>query len=127
MNSGINLSQDPTDDYIRKNLLFDFYGGLLTKHQQNVYSLRFHEDCSLAEIANQLKITPQAVVDILKRVTARLETLESTLGAVKRNEQQKSHIEEIKSALKNLEDPSFVDLDKAFTRIRVAANLLDEL
>ncbi|MCL2603896.1 MAG: DNA-binding protein [Defluviitaleaceae bacterium] len=67
-----------------KNLLFDFYGALLTEHQRICFSLYHMEDNSLAEIGEELDITPQAVSDMLKRTTKKLERYEEKLGLVQR-------------------------------------------
>jgi predicted DNA-binding protein YlxM (UPF0122 family) len=67
-----------------KNLLFDFYGALLTEHQRLCFSLYHAEDNSLSEIGEELDITPQAVSDMLKRTTKKLERYEEKLGLVQR-------------------------------------------
>jgi hypothetical protein len=67
-----------------KNLLFDFYGALLTEHQSHCFSMYHMEDCSLAEIGGDLNITPQAVSDMLKRTIKKLEKFEEKLGLVQR-------------------------------------------
>lgn len=67
---------------LRMSLLFDFYGPLLTKRQQHVFQLYFHDDLSLGEIAEQLEISRQGVYDLLKRASAILEDLEAKLGLV---------------------------------------------
>ncbi|MEG2406733.1 MAG: hypothetical protein RSB05_06630 [Clostridiales bacterium] len=45
------------DEYGRKALLFDVYGPLLTKRQQEIYDLVHGEDMSLGEIAENLAIS----------------------------------------------------------------------
>ncbi|HHW41442.1 MAG TPA: YlxM family DNA-binding protein [Syntrophomonadaceae bacterium] len=64
----------------RMVLLYDFYGKLLTPKQQEVVRLYYEEDLSLGEIAEELKITRQAVYDILKRSEQALEKYERKLG-----------------------------------------------
>ena len=61
-----------------------FYGGLLTEKQRMVLSLHCEEDLSLAEIAQEVGISRQAVHETLTRAASRLEELENALGAAKR-------------------------------------------
>ena len=58
---------------LRMSLLFDFYGALLTERQQDVFQLYFGDDLSLGEIAEELRISRQAVYDTLRRVGLILE------------------------------------------------------
>ena len=64
----------------RMALLSDFYGKLLTDRQQEVIRYYYEQDLSLGEIAENLKITRQAVHDNLKRAERALEDYELKLG-----------------------------------------------
>ena len=61
-------------------LRFDCYGKLLTARQQRLYRLYYCENYSLAEIAAALRITRQAVSDLLRRTRARLRRYDAALG-----------------------------------------------
>lgn len=76
------------DKTLRKSLLFDFYGGLLTSRQQAIYQLYFHDDLSLAEISEQYDVSRQAIYDILKRTSQALEGYEEKLGLVAKYEKE---------------------------------------
>ena len=65
-------------------MLFDFYGSLLTERQNHVFTLYYMEDYSLAEVGHELGITPQAVLDMLKRSVKSLEKYESKLGFIQK-------------------------------------------
>ena len=67
---------------MRKSLLYDYYNGLLTNKQRDIYALYYHNDMSLSEIAENSDTTPQAVSDMLKRVEKLLEKYESHLRLV---------------------------------------------
>src|SRR5437899_5616133 len=60
--------------------LFERYGALLTKHQQEVLDLSLRSDWSLAEIADHQGTSRAAVHDIVKRSTDALEEFERRLG-----------------------------------------------
>ena len=76
------------EDIQRKNLLFDYYGGLLTEKQRDCFSMHYLDDFSLAEIGEQSGITPQAVADLLKRANILLEKYEQKLGLVEKHNNQ---------------------------------------
>jgi predicted DNA-binding protein YlxM (UPF0122 family) len=64
----------------RNLALFERYGPLLTKHQQDVLDLSLRSDWSLAEIANHEGTSRAAVHDIVRRSTEALEEYERRLG-----------------------------------------------
>ncbi|HWP96504.1 MAG TPA: YlxM family DNA-binding protein [Syntrophomonadaceae bacterium] len=61
-------------------LLNDFYGPLLTAKQRDVMHLYYENDWSLAEIAQSMDISRQAVYDLLHRASGALEDYETRLG-----------------------------------------------
>lgn len=68
----------------RSNLLYDFYSGLLTPRQREVFFMHWMEDMSYSEIGAALGISPQAVQDMLKRATGKLAHFEKNLGLVEK-------------------------------------------
>ena len=86
-----------------RNLLFDFYGPMLTEKQAACFTMRFLEDCSLTEIAQELGISPQAVVDFINRAVARLERSEKQLGLVRKFAEQQASAKDILAKLDELE------------------------
>jgi hypothetical protein len=68
------------DKLIKISILFDFYGKLLSKKQYDVIDMYYNNDLSLSEIAEEMKITRQAVFDILKRAEEKLIEYEDILG-----------------------------------------------
>jgi predicted DNA-binding protein YlxM (UPF0122 family) len=63
----------------RIEMLYDFYGDLLTDRQKMIMQLYYEQDLSLGEIANELQISRQAVADNLKRSEAALEKYEEKM------------------------------------------------
>jgi predicted DNA-binding protein YlxM (UPF0122 family) len=70
------------EDAAKMNLLYDFYGGLLKKKQQEIFRMYYAEDLSLAEIADGRGVSRQAVHDALKKSVTALEDCEKELGLV---------------------------------------------
>ncbi len=68
------------DKFAWVNLLYDFYGRLLTERQQKIMELYYEQDLSLGEIAAEINISRQAVYDAIKRAGATLENYEEKLG-----------------------------------------------
>ena len=69
---------------VEQGLLYDFYGQLLTAHQQKIYELAVYEDLSYNEIAEQEGISRQAVHDLVRRTTSLMQRYEETLGMIRR-------------------------------------------
>ncbi|MEY8445180.1 putative DNA-binding protein [Enterococcus ratti] len=63
----------------RMNALFEFYSTLLTEKQMNYMELYYADDFSLGEIAEEYKVSRQAVYDNIKRTSKILEDYEKKL------------------------------------------------
>jgi 16S rRNA (guanine1207-N2)-methyltransferase len=66
----------------RANRLFDAYGALLTVQQRRLLQRYYQDDLSLGEIAEQTRVSRQAVHDGLRRALAALERYEDALRLV---------------------------------------------
>ncbi|MGI5912086.1 MAG: YlxM family DNA-binding protein [Syntrophomonadaceae bacterium] len=103
-------------------LLKDFYGPLLTEKQQNVLNLHYENDWSLGEISNNMKITRQAVYDILKRAEIALQNYEKRLGLVARFMETRHRLQEVYTLIDKLESQG--DKNKALQVLREISDLL---
>ena len=65
--------------------LFDSYGRLLTARQQAIFHLSFDEDFTLAEVAETMGISRQAVHENLRKGYERLEDVDAKLQLLSRN------------------------------------------
>jgi len=72
------------DKIAEVSLLYDFYGQLLTKKQQNVMELYHEENYSLSEIATEFSISRQGVHDALKNAEKALYDYEKKLGLMQK-------------------------------------------
>lgn len=75
--------------------LYDFYGELLTKRQQQVYESVVLEDYSLSEVAEDLGISRQGVHDMIKRCNKTLEEYEEKLHLVEKFLNIRRQVQEI--------------------------------
>lgn len=64
------------------SMLYDFYGNLLSKSQNEVMALYHEDNLSLSEIAEELGQTRQAVHYTLRKAEKALESYEEKLGLV---------------------------------------------
>ncbi len=79
-------TENQMEKIVEQGRLFDFYGQLLTAHQQHIYRQLVHDDLSLIEIAEAEGISKQAVHDLVRRCTALMQKYEKTLGMIGRFE-----------------------------------------
>lgn len=80
----------------RNIALLDFYGELLTKHQQDILDEYFNEDLSMNEIADNYMISKSAVQDLIKRSLSQLNEYEKTLKLIDKDKKLEGIIEEMK-------------------------------
>ena len=83
---------------VRVNMLLDFYQGLLTEKQRMFLQYYYHDDYSLGEIAEEFKISRQAVYEHIKRAQRTLEEYESKLRLVEKHEARRGLLDELRKA-----------------------------
>jgi predicted DNA-binding protein YlxM (UPF0122 family) len=76
------------------NLLYDFYGQLLTGRQRDTIEFYYGQNLSLGEIAAELEVTRQAVHDALKRAELLLGRYEEKLGLAGKHLDQQDRLKE---------------------------------
>lgn len=90
-------------DALEMTLLFDYYGELLTERQRMCFDLRYNQDLSLGEIAQELRVSRQGVYDNLNRAEALLRNMEEKTGCVRRDLQCRRAARSILTAAQRLE------------------------
>lgn len=114
------------DKITEVSLLYDFYGQLLSKRQQEVMSLYYEENLSLSEIAEEFSISRQGVHDALKNAEKSLHQYEAKLGLVSRFEKSRRAVEmidrQIEAVIDKNRDNS--DLVSSLAEIR---SVIDEM
>ena len=95
-----SMENNDIEKYINQGILYDFYGKLLTQHQQRIYEDVVFNDLSLSEIAENEGISRQGVSDIIKRCNKSLVSYEEKLGLIKKFDETKSYVKEIQRIVK---------------------------
>ncbi|MBO5335738.1 MAG: DNA-binding protein [Lachnospiraceae bacterium] len=99
-------------------LLYDFYGELLTAHQQSIYEDAVYNDMSLSEIGEAHGISRQGVHDLIKRCDRILQEYESKLHLVEKFMGAREKIKEIEK---------LTELDSQNSRMQRIRELSQEL
>ncbi len=99
---------------VKISMLNEIYGKLLTQKQFEMINDYYNQDLSLSEIAENNKITRQAVRDILKKGEKKLFEYEEKLLFMKRTLNQEKRIEKVLAELtkiqKNDSDKQIADV-----------------
>ena len=104
------------DELLKQALLYDFYGELLTKRQQQI---------SLGEIARDAGISRQGVHDLVKRCDRTLQEYEEKLHLVSRFLTVKEQIHKIREIL-DQEPAEDISVLKSEIR-KISDEILEEL
>lgn len=113
---------------VEQGLLYDFYGELLTRHQQEIYEAVVYENLSLGEIAETHGISRQAVHDIVKRCDRTLSEYEQKLKLVARFTDIKEKIFEINRLSEQYESGGATEPASDGAKIReLSKQILEEL
>lgn len=102
------------EDRFKISILVDLYGVLLTDKQRDILILYYNDDLSLAEIAEIMNTSRQAVFDLIKRCHKMLLEYESKLNLLE-SENKKN---DIKNNLLNMldslskQDTDIIEIEK---------------
>ena len=116
------------DSIVKKSLLFDFYGELLTDHQKKVYNEYIQNDLSVTEMAGLLGISRQGAHDMIRRCEKIMNDYESRLGLLGHYGNVKKMVAEIQRCageLRECRDPA--EAEKKIARIaKISGDILEE-
>jgi len=107
----LSMENNDIEKYINQGTLYDFYGRLLTVHQQRIYEDVVFNDLSLSEIAENEGISRQGVSDLIKRCNKALVSYEEKLGLIKKFDETKSYVKEIQRIVgiyQNIKDEKLI-------------------
>ena len=107
-------------------LLYDYYGELLTERQRQCIDLRYNQDLSLAEIAEELGVSRQGVFDNIARAESRMLKMEEKTGFVRRSLHSRKVAQTIRSVLEELNSNPDPAVRQAARRISDAVMSIEE-
>ena len=113
-------------DAVEMLLLFDYYGDMLTERQRMCLDLRYNQDLSLAEIAEELGVSRQGVHDNIIRAEAHLQKMEAKTGCVRRYLQSRDAMRTILTSVKKLENHADPLVRETAAAIAKAAKSIEE-
>lgn len=103
------------------SLLLDIYGNLLTGKQRDAMDMYVNLDYSLSETAENLAVSRQAVLDLIKRSSDKLLGLEAQLGVMDKYKRTLEQADEIERLAKGAEAEG--EIRQRLARLR---NIWDE-
>ena len=113
-------------DAVTMLLLFDYYGDLLTERQRMCLDMRYNQDMSLAEIAEELGVSRQGVHDNIIRAEAHLGKMEEKTGCVRRYLQGRSAVATILESVAELQKHTDPFVRETALKIADAASAIEE-
>ncbi|HHX29172.1 MAG: sigma factor-like helix-turn-helix DNA-binding protein [Bacillota bacterium] len=99
------------------SVLFDLYGEMLAPRQQEVLTLKLHEDLSLMEISERLGISRQACDDALKRGQRALRQLEERIGLRERICSEEALVSDIVAKLRSMNSENWREVRDMCLRV----------
>lgn len=82
-----------------QGILYDFYGALLTEHQQKICEAYIYDDLSLSEIADQEGISRQGVHDLLGRCFTKMRECDEKLHLMEQFSRSAKCLKELRELL----------------------------
>lgn len=109
---------DELQKIVNQDLLFDFYGDLLTEHQKRIYEEVVFNDYSISEVAKDEGVSRQSIHDMVRRTSEQLLLYEEKLKMVGKFREDRETAEKIKEQAEGLKkdgDPLRIEKILALT------------
>ena len=110
--------------FVEQTLLYDFYGELLTEHQQKIYEEAVFDDFSVSEIARDEGISRQGIHDLIKRCNKILDDYEARLHLVERFLKIREDVKQIDALTKSPDTDTKGRMEQISA---IASKILEEL
>ena len=99
-------------DALEMTLLFDYYGSMLTDKQRECFDMRYNQDLSLGEIADELEVSRQNVHELITRSAQKLRKYEAALGSMKRAEETAKQLKHALSLMESIRTANENDVSR---------------
>ena len=109
-----------------RTLLLDYYGDLLTPRQRLCFDMRYNQDLSLGEIAEELGVSRQGVYDTLNRAESVMRNMEAKTGCIANSVRCRRVCMELEQIASELSDFSDARMQSLSARVRSAVQALEE-
>ena len=98
-------------------MLLDFYGMMLSDKQRETTELYYNEDMSLSEISEICGISRAGVRDRIVKSEVILASFEEKLGLIKRFQDMKAEISNIRQALIDSQESGTIPIDEIISKL----------
>ncbi len=95
-------------DFVYYGKLLEIYGNLLSRDRQEIMTMYFQYNNTLAEIAQQRGISRQAVLDAVDKSCQKLRDFEAKLKISAKNEELAKSLDQILCLIKNTGDKEII-------------------
>ena len=113
------------EKFVQQTLLFDFYGELLTEHQQQIYEDVVCNDLSCSEVVAEHGVSRQGIHDLIKRCNRQLEEYEGKLHLVEKFLGIQAKVQQVRQEVQQAsEEGRMPDMQEI---IRISDEILEEL
>lgn len=94
---GAKMSKIQLQDFVKYGRLFEIYGSLLSEDRQKIMTAYFEYNMTLVEIAEERKVTRQAVLDAIDKSCEKLDKFENALHMNETKQNLVLNLQEIKT------------------------------
>ncbi len=95
------MSKIQLERFVEYGRLFEIYGKLLSEDRQEIMTDYFQFNMTLAEIADERKISRQAVLDSVNKSCEKLSVFENSLQILKRKQDLTNSLQELEILAEN--------------------------
>ncbi len=95
------MSKNQLESFVEYGRLFEIYGKLLSEERQTIMTNYFQYNMTLAEIADERKISRQAVLDSINKSCEKLKKIETSLQILKQKQNLAKSLQELEVLAKN--------------------------
>jgi hypothetical protein len=127
--TSLNSTDKPSEvmEVTEINILYDLYNGLLSKRQSDIIEMYYCDNLSLAEIAEHLDISRQAVYDTLKRAVKILRRYETVLQLASKYSYENRIYKSVLRAINKMEKQLYEGEGDKKNNIKILEDIKDKI